>query len=1102
MSPLLEVTEDTPPDMLTGSMDLRLVLPDGTRVRMSVDRRTPMMDLLVQVTTAYKISPAGNVLQPYGESGILPYKPSTPIGALDTWIVHIVPKNQALQNPSNKINLKQIIPPFEQTLRFQVNLPRNQLYVTRVSGRCSMRDILLQACKEKNLDASKYTLRHPKYLDKPLCDEMSIAEYGHNQVTMLSIKNVPTAVSTEDILMMNKYKTQSDSGSGSAASSVSPIPPVQPAKPIRKRRPAPKPPVQQKPQQSETIICHSRTSSDSSGYHEASVLSESPDSNNSSLPDSLPRRSKLPTVEPSKVESKLSRSLSNLHQASTSATVSSGLKPAQSTSCLAPSRKKKPAPAPPIAIAEEKEEKSATLPPCARLLEMPQESPKPTTVSPAPRLLGSNDDQVLVTQQRTKPRAPVPRPRSTAFETIRPTPNVFLKLEGIFKKMSPESPNTESESARLEAEIERMFEQATREHVSLESGVELSRGPSPDWNWEYRLPAPPTFRDDVTSPSLADIKVPSATSSKPILFEPLESTEEVINDESAVKVEAANMSKSSKAESKDKENTVQIKGTELKNDKIHITPSEDKTVINSNMNGVSSESIKLNGFIERSSEKLQTNLIKKTEKIYITPTNDNTVTDCVDNINKEIKDTIKISPNNRVDLSGSQNNIVKQNITIKNQRNIDITTSPDISPKNVDKQSDKVSISIKNDDTQGLKKNVGRVKVERSDTVIRVNGRQERTQEQSAILNELTTVITERQTKPKEVKPEQPERQTLPLKNFCITTYSGSKPVEIYKESPKKEVVKETNGIIRRNSSAEEKKGSFTVKRSASVVTNLQRRQDHSRSNDNLLEVDEGPINNLRKTNLRKTSSELSINIDAEGEKETLKKKETGLQSLQVLRTILPQLSQSQGALNTLGQIHEKKEEKPAVCLSTWGERPKRQVSIKTDRDYATSGAKLETPTSVTIEVVSPARVVPAAEPVIERRPRTSVYKSIETGNTKAIKLPASDLGRLPIVRSVELKKTPSTAPIENGFMNGDSPFGHIKVNRPESRQIRPPSYLFGCEPTVPPPPPAPLAPNFMKQLKPVSQREIKKAPLDPREELLQSIRTFGKSSLKKVSTR
>lgn len=39
MSPPLPVTEDTPPDMLAGSMDLRVVLPGGHNVKMSVDRR-------------------------------------------------------------------------------------------------------------------------------------------------------------------------------------------------------------------------------------------------------------------------------------------------------------------------------------------------------------------------------------------------------------------------------------------------------------------------------------------------------------------------------------------------------------------------------------------------------------------------------------------------------------------------------------------------------------------------------------------------------------------------------------------------------------------------------------------------------------------------------------------------------------------------------------------------------------------------------------------------------------------------------------------------------------------------------------------------------
>lgn len=75
---------------------------------------------------------------------------------------------------------------------------------------------------------------------------------------------------------------------------------------------------------------------------------------------------------------------------------------------------------------------------------------------------------------------------------------------------------TPSETERIEAEIERMFEQATREHVSLESGVDVGESPErlpspptvqlvktevqfnepedPFMDWEYKLPAPPTFR--------------------------------------------------------------------------------------------------------------------------------------------------------------------------------------------------------------------------------------------------------------------------------------------------------------------------------------------------------------------------------------------------------------------------------------------------------------------------------------------------------------------------------------------------------------------------------------------------------------------------------
>lgn len=61
------------------------------------------------------------------------------------------------------------------------------------------------------------------------------------------------------------------------------------------------------------MISHSRNSSDSSGYHEASVLSDNPDSAGR-LPETLPRRNKVPLEMPRKLAqtSQSSKSLSNL----------------------------------------------------------------------------------------------------------------------------------------------------------------------------------------------------------------------------------------------------------------------------------------------------------------------------------------------------------------------------------------------------------------------------------------------------------------------------------------------------------------------------------------------------------------------------------------------------------------------------------------------------------------------------------------------------------------------------------------------------------------------------------------------------------------------
>ena len=43
----------------------------------------------------------------------------------------------------------------------QVRLPRNQLFVTRVTGRTLLADLLRTVCEEKDLDPRLYELRHP-----------------------------------------------------------------------------------------------------------------------------------------------------------------------------------------------------------------------------------------------------------------------------------------------------------------------------------------------------------------------------------------------------------------------------------------------------------------------------------------------------------------------------------------------------------------------------------------------------------------------------------------------------------------------------------------------------------------------------------------------------------------------------------------------------------------------------------------------------------------------------------------------------------------------------------------------------------------------------
>ncbi|XP_070387799.1 protein cordon-bleu-like isoform X2 [Dermacentor albipictus] len=312
-------------DLLEGRMDLRLVLPDGREVQVSVERRTPVMDLLVQVATAHKINPSGHLVQAPNDRGdMLTCKPNTAIGSLDVSHLLIVPKGApavsgGVADPAfwHRKGMRPPSKPFEPTQRIQVRLPRQQLMVLRLPLTTTLGELRQNVCTEKSLDPQGYQLVRPGIPTRPLDLSCTLQEYGSSEVTLLSNRTLANNIqnSTADIMSYslnqeNKRGSQvfphhsgskgsltGSSSDGASSRGTSPtrneLPTVF-ARPTSKKRPAPPPPLPASPpptipeQEGDTTTLpakggrregagHSRQSSDSSGYHEASVLSDLPD---------------------------------------------------------------------------------------------------------------------------------------------------------------------------------------------------------------------------------------------------------------------------------------------------------------------------------------------------------------------------------------------------------------------------------------------------------------------------------------------------------------------------------------------------------------------------------------------------------------------------------------------------------------------------------------------------------------------------------------------------------------------------------------------------------------------------------------------------------
>ncbi|CAN7996502.1 unnamed protein product [Ixodes hexagonus] len=368
------------------------------------------MDLLVQVATAHKINPSGHLIQvPAGERGDpLTCKPNTAIGSLDTGRLLVVPKaapgvavtdapllRHVAQHAGNRISKLQ---PFESTLRVQVRLPRNQLMVLRLPLGTTLDEVRRTACLEKNLDPSGYQLVRPGIPTQPLDLHCSLLEYGASEVMLLSNRTLAENIqnSTADlrsysmnqegkrlVLGLPSHSRSKGSLTGSSSDGTTSSRGASPCRsepptaitsrtaPVKKR-PAPPPPLPASPppntdgrlvSESTPLVTggkvsgkreggptHSRQSSDSSGYHEASVLSDLPDTPSPEAaigrpPSNVARRESPPR------SAGLSSSTSNLASTGTTGRTVRARSVVLEGAAIGQGRKRKAPPPPPLALA-------------------------------------------------------------------------------------------------------------------------------------------------------------------------------------------------------------------------------------------------------------------------------------------------------------------------------------------------------------------------------------------------------------------------------------------------------------------------------------------------------------------------------------------------------------------------------------------------------------------------------------------------------------------------------------------------------------------------------------------------------------------------------
>uniref|UniRef100_UPI00398F61E5 protein cordon-bleu isoform X2 n=1 Tax=Pristiophorus japonicus TaxID=55135 RepID=UPI00398F61E5 len=150
--------EQNPGDMkenvLPGTVDILVVLPNGAEKTVEVSGSKAVMDLLIDLCSQYHLNPAHYALELQSRETRKPlgFKPNTPVGVLD--VDKVLIKQKLIEEKPRRP--PPVVP--EKTVRLVVNFLRTQKTVVRVSPLVPLRDLLPIICEKCDFNSDHLVL--------------------------------------------------------------------------------------------------------------------------------------------------------------------------------------------------------------------------------------------------------------------------------------------------------------------------------------------------------------------------------------------------------------------------------------------------------------------------------------------------------------------------------------------------------------------------------------------------------------------------------------------------------------------------------------------------------------------------------------------------------------------------------------------------------------------------------------------------------------------------------------------------------------------------------------------------------------------------------